>query len=216
MPLLGPGNYLTHFLLQDKQRFGELCMENFLLLFTPHNLTPFSWKNDIKMSSFFHGSRCLRISSIFHQKIGNSWTENLASQKNKGKNGAKKQEAWVDGIVLFQGGCFFKINLKFSSSIFFKRVSKQVIGRFFCQPQQWNHNTLALFKKVSCSSNVSFLFLSQHGIEVGVFVVTEWLDLPAACIRNRCLPLSLTCFTLRTKICKTKVGLFSVKWGITV
>jgi len=52
MPLLGPGNYLTHFLLQDKQRFGELCRENFLLLFTPHNLTPFSWKNDIKMSSF--------------------------------------------------------------------------------------------------------------------------------------------------------------------
>ena len=43
----------------------------------------------------------------FHQKIGNSWTENLASQKNKGKNGAKKQEAWVDGIVLFQGGLLF-------------------------------------------------------------------------------------------------------------
>jgi len=40
------------FLLQDKQRFGELYRENFLLLFTPHNLTPFSWKNDIKMSSF--------------------------------------------------------------------------------------------------------------------------------------------------------------------
>lgn len=53
------------------------------------------------------------------------------SKKLKVKMGLKKQEAWVDGIVLFQGGCFFKINLKFSSSIFFKRVSKQVIGRVF-------------------------------------------------------------------------------------
>jgi len=69
MPLLGPGNYLTHFLLQDKQRFGELCRENFLLLFTPHNLTPFSWKNDIKMSSFSMAQDALEFKAFFTKKL---------------------------------------------------------------------------------------------------------------------------------------------------
>jgi len=44
----------------------------------------------------------------FSPKNWNSWTENLASQKKiKVKMGLKKQEAWVDGIVLFQGGLLF-------------------------------------------------------------------------------------------------------------
>jgi hypothetical protein len=51
--LLGPGNYFdTFFFAQRQAAFGQLYRGKFPAVAYSSKLTPFSWKNDIKMSFF--------------------------------------------------------------------------------------------------------------------------------------------------------------------